>query len=126
VSDQALACPSCGAPYPARARFDGLGFEYRSPVVLAGLPLLHVSFKYRPNRLPVVARGWIAVGQFAIGGLTVSQFGIGLVSVSQFTLAGFALAQFGIAWSLVAQLGLFFHDGRGQRVADALALLGLR
>ncbi len=126
VSDQALACPQCGAPDPARATWTGFGFEYRSSLAVAGLPLLHVSFKYRPNRVPVVARGWIAIGQFAVGGLTISQFGIGVVSVSQFTLAGFALAQFGIAWSLVAQLGLYFHDGRGQLVRDVLALVGLR
>ncbi len=126
VSEAAMACPSCGAPYPARKAWDGYGFEYRSSLALAGLPLLHVSFKYRPNRVPVVARGWIAIGQFAVGGLTISQFGVGVVSVSQFTVAGFALAQFGIAWSLVAQFGLYFHAGRGQMVADALGLLGLR
>lgn len=116
VSEDAFACPSCGAPRPARERWNGYGFEYRSKLVVAGLPLVHVSFKYRPNRTPVVARGWIAIGQFAAGGLTVSQFGVGVVSVSQFTIAGLALAQFGLAWSLVAQFGLFLHDGRGQLV----------
>ncbi len=118
-----MTCPGCGAPYPARARWDGFGFEYRSRLRVAGLPLVHVSFKYRPNRVPVVARGWIAIGQFAVGGLTISQFGVGLVSVSQFTVAGFALAQFGIAWSLVAQIGLFLHDGRGQLVRGIGELL---
>lgn len=126
VSEQAMACPSCGAPYPARARWDGYGFEYRSKLALLGLPLLHVSFKYRPNRIPVVARGWIAIGQFAIGGLTLSQFGVGLVSVSQFTLGGWALAQFGIAYALVAQFGIFLHEGRGQVVRSLAELLGLR
>ena len=126
VSDQAASCPGCGAPFPARPRWDGFGFEYKSGLSVAGLPLLHVSFKYRPNRVPVVARGWIAIGQFAVGGLTISQFGIGVVSVSQFTIAGFALAQFGIAWSLVAQFGAFLHDGRGQMVFDVLRLVGMR
>jgi hypothetical protein len=111
-----MACPGCGAPYPTREKFDGYGFEYRSRLALAGLPLLHVSFKYRPNRLPVVAKGWLAIGQFAAGVVTLSQFGVGLVSVSQFTIAGFALAQIGIAWSLVAQVGLFVSAGRGQLV----------
>lgn len=123
VSEQAFACPGCGAPYPARERFDGVGFEYRSKLVLAGLPLVHVSFKYR-NMRPVVARGWIAIGQFAAGVVTISQFGIGLVSVSQFTVAGFALAQFGIAWSLVAQIGLYLSEGRGQMVWSVRELLG--
>lgn len=121
-----MACPGCGAPYPARARWDGFGFEYRSRLTVAGLPLVHVSFKYRPNRVPVVARGVIAVGQFAIGVVTISQFGVGVLSVSQFTIAGFALAQFAIAYSLVAQMGLFLHEGRGQLVRSIGDLLGLR
>lgn len=125
VSEQAVACPGCGAPHPARAKWDGYGFEYRSSAAIAGLPLLHVSFKYRPNRRPVVAKGVIAIGQFAVGGLTISQFGIGVVSLSQFTIAGFALAQFGIAYSLVAQFGLFLHEGRGQLVRGLATLLGL-
>jgi len=125
VSDQAMACPACGAPFPARAKWDGYGFEYRSTAAIGSLPLLHVSFKYRPNRRPVVAKGVIAIGQFAIGGITISQFGIGIISLSQFTLAGFALAQFGIAYSLVAQFGLFLHDGRGQVVRGFLELLGI-
>jgi hypothetical protein len=125
VSEQAVACPGCGAPQPARERWDGYGFEYRSHLKVLGLPLVHVSFKYRPNRRPVVARGWIAIGQFAVGGLTLSQFGIGIVSVSQFTVAAFALAQFGIAWSLVAQFGIFLHEGRGQLVRSLRQLLGL-
>jgi hypothetical protein len=125
VSEQAPACPGCGAPFPARERWDGYGFEYRSKLVIAGLPLVHVSFKYRPNRFPVVARGWIAIGQFAMGGITLSQFGVGILSVSQFTIAGFALAQFGIAYSLVAQLGIFLHEGRGQLVRSLWQLLGV-
>jgi hypothetical protein len=75
VSDQAWGCPHCGAPYPTRAKWDGWGFEYKSKAALMGLPLVHVSFKYRPNRLPVPARGVIAIGQFACGILTISQSG---------------------------------------------------
>jgi hypothetical protein len=125
ISEQALACPGCGAPYPARARWDGFGFEWRSKLAIGSLPLVHVSFKYRPNRTPVVARGVVAIGQFAVGVVTLSQFGIGLVSVSQFTVAGFALAQFAVAWSLVAQMGLYVHEGHGQAVRSVAQLLGL-
>ena len=123
VSEQAFACPGCGAPYPARPQRDGWGFEYRSPASIAGLPLLHVSFKYRANRTPVVARGVIAIGQFAVGVVSISQFGIGLFSISQFTLAGFALAQFAAAYSLIAQFGLYLHQGRGQFVLQLSELL---
>jgi hypothetical protein len=91
-----------------------------------GWPLLHVSFKYRPNRRPVVAKGVIAIGQFGMGVINISQFGIGLFSLSQFTIAGFALAQFAIAWSLIAQIGLYVEKGYGQlvySVSDLLAKL---
>jgi len=90
-----------------------------------GLPWLHISFKYRPNRVPVPARGVIAIGQFACGIFTISQFGIGVVSISQFTVAGFALAQFALAYSLIAQLGIYIHDGRGQLVRSLSQLLGM-
>lgn len=126
VSEDAMACPSCGAPFPAREKWDGWGFEYRSGLRILGLPLVHIAFKYRPDRTPVVARGVVAIGQFACGVLTISQFGIGIVSVSQFTIAGFAVAQFAAAYSLIAQMGLYLHEGHGQfvrSIGDLLRLL---
>ena len=125
ISEQALACPQCGAPYPAKAKWDGWGFEYKSALTLAGLPLLHIAFKYRPNRMPVVARGWIAIGQFAFGVVSISQFGVGLFSLSQFTLAGYAVAQFGVAHWLVAQIGAYTGSGIGQLVVSLPDLLKL-
>jgi hypothetical protein len=116
VSDQAMACPNCGAPFPAKEKWDGWGFEYKSKTTILGLPLLHISFKFRATRTPVPARGVIAIGQFACGVFTLSQFGVGVVSVSQFTIAGWALAQFAFAYSLIAQLGIYIAHGRGQLV----------
>lgn len=126
VSEDALACPQCGAPYPAREGWDGWGFEYKSPLTILGLPLLHISFKYRPNRVPVVARGIIAIGQFGCGVVTIAQFGVGIVAVCQVAVGGYALAQIGLAYSLAAQLGLHLHDGRGQVVRSLAELLGAR
>ena len=124
ISEQALSCPQCGAPYPARKSWDGWGYEYKSPLTVGDWPLLHISFKYRPNRTPVVARGIIAIGQFAYGLVCISQFGIGVVSVSQFTIAGYALAQFAIAYSLIAQFGIYVAQGRGQLLLRLSELLG--
>jgi len=118
VSEQALTCPNCGAPQPAREKWDGWGFEYKSEATLFGWPLLHISFKYRPNRRPVPAKGIIAIGQFGLGVINISQFGVGLISVSQFTVSGYALAQFGIAYSLIAQFGLYLDRGWGQFVRN--------
>ncbi len=96
VSEQATACPKCGAPFPAKEKWDGWGFEYKTEATFLGVPWLHISFKYLPSKRPVPARGIIAIGQFAFGVFTLSQFGIGVVSVSQFTIAGYALAQFAL------------------------------
>jgi hypothetical protein len=123
ISEQATACPRCGAPFPTKEKWDGWGFEFKSEATLCGLPWLHVSFKYRPNRVPVPAKGIVAIGQFACGIFTLSQFGIGVVSISQFTAAVYGLAQFGIAYSLIAQFGLYVHEGKGQVVIHIMELI---
>ena len=125
VSASTVTCPNCGAPYPAKENWDGWGFEYKSKATIAGLPLLHISFKYKPNRVPVPAKGIIAIGQFACGVFTLSQFGVGLVSVSQFTIAGYALAQFAVAYKLIAQIGIYINEGHGQFVKSLGELLGM-
>ncbi len=116
ISKFVHSCPVCGASHPASDYLDGKGYEYISKVRVFGIPLLHISFKYRFNGVPVPARGIIAIGQFAIGVITVSQFGIGFVSASQITIAGYALAQIGVAYSLIAQLGFYINSGYGQVV----------
>jgi hypothetical protein len=125
ISEQALVCPHCGAPYPAKEKWDGWGFEYKSKATIAGLPIVHISFKYKPNRVPVPAKGIIAIGQFACGVFTLSQFGVGLVSVSQFTIAGYALAQFAFAYKLIAQIGVYISEGHGQIVKSLAEILAM-
>lgn len=125
ISEQAVSCPSCGAPFPARDKWDGWGFEYKSDTRFLGLPLLHISFKYRPNYVPVPAKGVIAIGQFAYGVFTISQFGLGIVSISQFTIAGYALAQIAFGYSLIAQLGIYIHEGHGQVVKSLGEILAM-
>jgi len=135
VSDQALACPKCGAPMPALAEpgemgpliakwsklglslanREAWGYEYKSEASLFGLPLLHICFKYSLWK-PLPAKGIISIGQFGIGVINFSQFGIGLISISQFTIAMYAIAQFAFAYSLIAQFGVFIHKGHGMLV----------
>ncbi|QTA82298.1 Uncharacterized protein dnl_46720 [Desulfonema limicola] len=123
VSAQAFSCPNCGAPYPAKDKWDGWGYEYKTKTTILGLPLVHISFKYRPNRTPVAARGIISIGQFGAGIINISQFGIGFVSISQFTIGFYAIAQFAIAYSCIAQLGLYIDRGYGQFVLNILKFL---
>ena len=123
VSEQAYMCPNCGAPRPALEKWDGWGYEYKSKTTLFGLPLLHISFKYRTRFMPVPACGIIAIGQFGAGIVNISQFGIGVVSLAQFTVGMFAVAQFGIAYSLIAQLGIYVDKGYGQVVKSLAEIL---
>ena len=122
VSEHAFACPGCGAPYPAKPKWDGWGYEYKSQATVLGLPLLHISFKYRPNKMPVVAKGFISIGQFGAGIINISQFGIGVFSISQFTVAVYALAQFALAHSCIAQFGIYIDQGYGQVVRKLASL----
>ena len=89
VSEQALTCPNCGAPQPARGKNGTAGDSSinRKPPFWAG-PWLHISFKFRPNRKPVPAIGIIAIGQFGLGVINIDQLEWGLFSVSQFTVSG--------------------------------------
>jgi hypothetical protein len=116
VSAQAFSCPHCGAPFPAKEKWDGWGFEYKSRSTLYGWPLLHISFKYRTNFMPVPAKGIIAIGQFAVGFISISQFGLGLFCLSQFAIGAYVLAQFAAAYSCIAQFGVYLNSGMGQLV----------
>lgn len=98
------------------------GYEYKSKTTIMGLPLLHISFKYR-NWVPVPAKGIISIGQFGIGIINISQFGLGIFSLSQITIAVFAIAQVGFAYSLIAHVGLFINKGIGPVVWNLISLL---
>lgn len=113
VSANALFCPQCGAPQPAKAAWNGWGYEYKSKSTIAGLPLIHIAFKYRPNRTPVIARGVIAIGQFGVGLITIAQFGIGVACLGQIAVGVWAVGQLCAAWSCIAQLGIYVHSAIG-------------
>jgi hypothetical protein len=55
VSEQAIACPNCGAPYPAKEKWNGWGFEYKSEAAL--LPLVHIHSNTSPIACPFRRRG---------------------------------------------------------------------
>jgi hypothetical protein len=104
VSGQARACPRCGAPQPANSSWSGFGFEWKSPQTYGGYPLIHIAFGRDSRGKRRVAKGVIAIGQFALGLVTVAQFGVGLLfGFGQFLLGGIVLAQF--AGGLVLGVG---------------------
>ena len=106
VSLQAVACPHCGAPYPSRPDWRGFGVDWRTKASLGGYPLVHVAFGRDASGRRRVARGVVAVGQWAVGVVTIAQFGIAyVIGVGQFVLGPIVVAQFALA--LVLGLGQF-------------------
>ncbi|MCB9475651.1 MAG: zinc ribbon domain-containing protein [Deltaproteobacteria bacterium] len=78
------------------------GFEWRTRAELFGLPLVHIAVGRKDGRMRV-AKGIVAIGQFALGFITVAQFGIGAIfGLGQFMLGAVVIAQFagGVAFGL--------------------------
>lgn len=118
-----MICPQCGAPRPAKASWTGYGFEYKSKTTIGPLPLLHISLKFKPNMLPVPARGVIAIGQFAVGIITIAQFGIGVACLGQIAAGIWAAGQVCLAWSFIGQVGIYLHKALGMAVISLPDLL---
>jgi len=115
ISDQALSCPNCGYPINPNMRLiSWWGYEWKSQTELFGLPLIHIAIgRNRKTGKLLVAKGIIAIGQFAFGLVTIAQFGIGLLfGLGQFMLGFIALGQFAI--------GAYF--GLGQFATGVIAI----
>ena len=82
------------------------GFEWRTRAQIYGWPLVHVAVGRAENGRMRVAKGVVAIGQFAVGLVTFAQFGVGvLFGFGQFMLGLTAIAQF--AGTLIGGLGQF-------------------
>ena len=72
-------------------------FEYRSRATFLGLPLLHIRIGDRFDLLQKPVKGWIAMGNYAIGGLlafggiAIAPIGIGLCGIGLIPFAGIAI-----------------------------------
>jgi hypothetical protein len=114
VSPAALACPHCGAPRPGDLEWRGTGFEWQSSQTFWGYPLIHVAFGKDARGKWRVAKGIIAIGQFAVGLITVAQFGLGLL---------FGFGQVIVGFTALAQVAIALYLGVGQ-IATGYAAVG--
>lgn len=114
VSVEAMTCPHCGAPFPARAQWKGHGYEWKSKQTMLGLPLVHVAAGRDERGKLRVAKGIVAIGQFAVGGITIAQFGVGAVfALGQFVAAPIAIGQIAVGLVAVGQFGIGLLYGLG-------------
>ncbi|MFZ2088696.1 MAG: zinc ribbon domain-containing protein [Desulfobaccales bacterium] len=113
VSDSALACPHCGAPRPGSQQWRGTGFEWQSTQTYLGYPLIHVAFGRDARGKYRVAKGIIAIGQFAVGLVTIAQFGVGLL---------FGFGQFILGFTALAQVAVTAYFGVGQVAVGYVAI----
>jgi len=107
-------CPRCGYSItPPHTRV--FHYEWRSKTRIFGFPLVHVAIgRNRETGRLLVAKGIIAIGQFAVGLITISQFGVGLLlGIGQLT-AGFLA---------IGQVALGGYFGVGQ-LATGLTAIG--
>jgi hypothetical protein len=110
VSRDAVTCPHCGAPRPARREWSGEGYEWKSQKCIGEWPLIHIAFGIGLDGKVRTARGVVAVGQRAIGGIAIgilASGGITLGVVSVGLLSFGVVAVGALAAAGVNAVGLF-------------------
>jgi hypothetical protein len=71
-----------------------------------GIPLVHVAYGRTKTGGPRVAKGIVAIGQYAVGLVAVAQFGVGILfGFGQFVMGLMVVAQF--AGALILGVGQF-------------------
>jgi hypothetical protein len=113
VSAVARACPQCGAPFPGRHHWQGTGCDWKSRTTICGYPVVHIAYGRDARGRLRVAKGVIAIGQFAIGLITIAQFGVGFL---------FGFGQFVVALTAVAQVAITPLCGIGQFATGYVAM----
>ena len=117
ISLRAPTCPHCGAPRTntlayVRSIKPDWGFEWKSQTTVWGFPLVHIAVGRKDGRLRV-AKGVIAIGQFAVGLITIAQFGIGIL---------FGFGQFLLGFTVIAQFAIGCLFGVGQFATGYVAV----
>ena len=101
-------CPECGEPlvnilvrHQVKAQYSGR--RYRSTTRLMGLPLIDIALGPVEGEPKGVARGFIAIGDYATGWLAIGGFARGFVAIGGFAIGGFSIG--GMSIGLLGALG---------------------
>lgn len=97
---------AASGPLPARAEnWNELNYEYRSPIRIAGWPLLHVAFgKDEITGKMKRARGVVAIGNMAVGGIALGVMTRGLITFGVLSIGLFSTGVLGVG---LVSLGVF-------------------
>ena len=79
------------------------GFEWKTRAHLFGIPLICVSCGRDHQGKTRVAKGFVAIGQFAFGGIVIAQFGAGILAIGQFVVGVLSCGQ--LALGLLTAVG---------------------
>jgi hypothetical protein len=148
-SDSTAVCPKCGTVIPkgekdcpicgvledlldkSQKKDGGTGFEYKTKTTVFGWPIFHIAFGREESGKFRVAKGVVAIGQFARGLIAVGQVSIGILfgfgqlatgifsigqvapavifGIGQLTTGHIAIGQLAIGDWVLAQMGLGAH-----------------
>lgn len=126
VSTEAYMCPHCGAPFPTRKNGCATGYEWKSPITVRGLPLVHIAYGRDKNGKVRVAKGIVAIGQFGVGVVTIAQCGVGAVfGLGQAVVAPIAIGQLALGLAALGQFGFGLLFGLGMIATGIIKAIGM-
>ncbi len=101
-------------------------YEFSSHLRVLGMPVIHIAWGRNPvSGKLAVARGCIAIGQFAIGVVSIGQLSIGFLSIGQLSLGLWAaLGQAAIGLLAIGQLAVGIRAAIGM-LAVAFHAVGM-
>lgn len=104
----ASACPECGRPLVDVLVRDGnvlAGHRWRSKATVWGRPAIAIAFGPLGDERRGKARGWIAIGDDAVGVVAIGGFARGIVAIGGVAMGGFTAG--GLSLGLLLGLGGF-------------------
>ena len=100
-------------------------FEFRSKQEINGWPLIHISFGTHPETgRPLVAKGVVAIGNFAVGVVSIGAAAIGVVTLAGFGLGIVSLAGFAIGIVAIGAVAFGYEFALGAVVQSAKFAIG--
>jgi hypothetical protein len=73
------------------------GFNWKTRASFLGIPLINIAYGRDEKGRPMIAKGFVAFGQFAVGVVAIGQFGVGIVGIGQFAAGLVALGQLALS-----------------------------